>query len=96
MSPPTSTTPKPVVVGTVGPCVDRMRFNVAIAELMTYEGRLRGTASTPAAKRLLVSLLAPFAPHVSEELWVAGLGGEGSIHRQPWPGPDGQFDPRGP
>ena len=47
-----------------------MRFNVAIAELMTYEGRLRGTAPTPAAKRLLVSLLAPFAPHVSEELWV--------------------------
>jgi leucyl-tRNA synthetase len=29
-------------------------------------------------------LLAPFAPHITEELW-SQLGCKGSIHNQPWP-----------
>ena len=29
-------------------------------------------------------LLAPFAPHLAEELWE-GLGQEGSVHATPWP-----------
>jgi leucyl-tRNA synthetase len=33
-------------------------------------------------------LLAPFAPHLSEELW-SRLGGASPIHAAPWP----QFDP---
>ena len=32
----------------------------------------------------LVILLAPFAPHLAEELWQR-LGGDGSVHRQRWP-----------
>jgi leucyl-tRNA synthetase len=32
----------------------------------------------------LVKLLAPFAPHIAEELWQI-LGGTESIHRQTWP-----------
>ena len=32
----------------------------------------------------LLKLLAPFAPHMTEELWQR-LGGEGSIHAQRWP-----------
>ena len=39
--------------------------------------------------RWLVLLLAPFAPHLSEELW-AHLSGPYSVHRQPWPEPDPQ------
>jgi leucyl-tRNA synthetase len=78
----------------VGQAIDRFRFNVAIAELMTFEGRLRGRTPSVEAKRLLVSLLAPFAPHVTEELWV-GLGGAGSVHDHPWPG-DGGSGPRPP
>jgi leucyl-tRNA synthetase len=31
-----------------------------------------------------VALLAPFAPHLAEELWQR-LDGAGSIHNQPWP-----------
>ncbi len=34
----------------------------------------------------LVKLLAPFAPHITEELWSHV--GEGSVHAQPWPGYD--------
>ncbi|HEX9438961.1 MAG TPA: class I tRNA ligase family protein [Roseiflexaceae bacterium] len=37
-----------------------------------------------AARRTLVLLLAPFAPHIAEELWTR-LGGAGSVHDQPWP-----------
>ncbi|QGG47234.1 leucine--tRNA ligase [Heliorestis convoluta] len=32
----------------------------------------------------LVLILAPFAPHVCEELWKS-LGGSGYVHQQPWP-----------
>ena len=35
-----------------------------------------------------LQVLAPFAPHIAEELW-ARLGGAGSIGQQPWP----QYDP---
>jgi leucyl-tRNA synthetase len=44
-------------------------------------------ASVPVAGEALASLLillAPFAPHLAEELWQK-LGGTGSVHRQRWP-----------
>src|SRR5690606_37592760 len=41
-----------------------------------------------ATLRSFVQLLAPFAPHIGEELW-ARLGGTGSVMRAPWP----EFDP---
>ena len=38
--------------------------------------------------RTLLILLAPFAPHLADDLWEQ-LGGTGSIHQQQWP----QLDP---
>ena len=38
---------------------------------------------------ILVRAIAPFLPHLAEELWQVELGREGSVHRQPWPA----FDP---
>jgi leucyl-tRNA synthetase len=35
----------------------------------------------------LVRLLAPFAPHLAEEFWQR-LGGQDSVHIQPWPDHD--------
>jgi len=35
-------------------------------------------------------LMAPFAPHITEELWEM-TGGEGSVHRQKWPVYDEEF-----
>ncbi len=43
----------------------------------------KGGASA-ADYRLFVQTLAPFAPHLAEELW-GQLGGEGSVHAAPWP-----------
>lgn len=39
---------------------------------------------SPASKRIFVRLLAPFAPHLAEELWHR-LGEPFSVHTQPWP-----------
>ncbi|MGH9186960.1 MAG: class I tRNA ligase family protein, partial [Acidimicrobiales bacterium] len=68
--------------------VDRHHYNVAIAALMELVDQI----STDAGRTVLVRLLAPFAPHLAEELW-AGLGGADSVHTQPWPEPAAAAQP---
>ena len=80
-----------------------LQFNTAISELMKLSNAMAGLieAASPAvaqeALRSLLLLLAPFAPHLAEELWqklgAEGAGGGdsdggGSIHRQRWPEAD--------
>jgi leucyl-tRNA synthetase len=67
--------------------IERMQFNTAIAALMTLVGRLQGTDPTPATREALVSLLAPLAPHIADELWRTHLGHDHSVHVEPWPEP---------
>ncbi len=70
--------------------LEQQSYHTAIAALMEYANWLRGPGAHltakegNAARRTLVALLAPFAPHLAEELWQR-LGGSGSIHDQPWP-----------
>ncbi len=70
------------------------QFNTAIAAVMELLNVLRANpgASAPvrreAAEKTLL-LLAPFIPHVVEELWEA-IGGEPSIFGQKWPAADGR------
>ena len=33
----------------------------------------------------MLLMLAPIAPHITEELWQKLKPGNGSVHRQPWP-----------
>ncbi len=76
----------------VGDDLQRFSFNTSIAALMEFVNelyRLRETAvynsdAWHEATRSLILLLAPLAPHLSEELW-ARTGGEGSVHLQAWP-----------
>jgi leucyl-tRNA synthetase len=42
------------------------------------------SAAFAEALRSLLLISAPFAPHITEELWDR-TGGSGSIHAQPWP-----------
>ena len=77
--------------------IDRLQFNTAIAALMEltnaayeYRNATDVDAQNPAllaevAYRLVV-MLAPIAPHIAEELWVATLGAGASVHTQAWPG----------
>jgi leucyl-tRNA synthetase len=62
--------------------IEKLSFNVGLARLM----ELAPVAHTARAKRTLVRLLAPFAPHLAEELW-ARLGEAFSVHTSAWPSP---------
>jgi leucyl-tRNA synthetase len=64
---------------------DRLEFNTAIAQMMIFLNEAAGLPSMP--RKLwtpFVLLLAPYAPHLAEELWEK-LGRAPSISRQPWP-----------
>jgi leucyl-tRNA synthetase len=65
--------------------LEHMRYNTAIAALMAYSNTLqsRETLHTRELTALLL-MLAPFAPHLAEELW-ARLGQPYSIHQQRFP-----------
>jgi leucyl-tRNA synthetase len=66
-------------------------FNTAVASLMSFVNGLSraregacGSTAWREGVRTLVLLMAPLAPHLSEELWER-LGGAGSVHVQAWP-----------
>ena len=70
------------------------QFNTAVSELMKLSNAMAShleTASEPVALealRVLLVLLAPFAPHLAEELWQrlgANPDGDQGIHGQSWP-----------
>ncbi|MBI2644420.1 MAG: leucine--tRNA ligase [Candidatus Wildermuthbacteria bacterium] len=66
--------------------LENLRYNTAIAALMEYFNEISNfqfIISKQYIETLLV-LLAPFAPHIAEELW-SQLRAKGSVHNQPWP-----------
>jgi leucyl-tRNA synthetase len=69
----------------VGEDIEEMKFNTAISALMilTNEMEKKEEVSKQDYKTLLI-LLAPFAPHVTEELWNK-LGNETSVLKEEWP-----------
>ena len=65
--------------------IENMKFNTAIAALMTLLNDIYDTGSiTKGELKTFVKLLDPFAPHVAEEIW-AELGGEGLLAVAQWP-----------
>jgi leucyl-tRNA synthetase len=69
--------------------IEQMRFNTAVSTLMECVNALaKQKALTPMVARQVTLLLAPFAPHMAEEVW-AQLGEKESIHTSAWP----IFDP---
>jgi len=73
----------------VGEDIEALRFNTAVSALMILSNRLAEIPHVPLdAARTFTLLLAPFAPHLAEELWER-LGGEKSLAHEPWP----TFDP---
>jgi leucyl-tRNA synthetase len=73
----------------VGEDVEGLHYNTAIAALMTLLNDIRRISSPDrGVLESLLIMLAPFAPHISEELWEA-LGHSTSIFSARWPA----FDP---
>jgi leucyl-tRNA synthetase len=68
------------------------QFNTAVSELMKLSNALndapcKESAVYPEGVRALVLLLAPFAPHLADELWHQ-LGQADSVHLATWPSYD--------
>ncbi|MDO8108133.1 leucine--tRNA ligase [Isoptericola sp. b441] len=65
--------------------MDGMRFNTAIARMIVLNNHLTGLDRVPrSVAETAVLLVAPFAPHIAEELW-ARLGHEPSVAYRPFP-----------
>lgn len=68
--------------------VEALAFNTAISQLMIFvNGFLTAEVRPKAAMESFVLLLAPFAPHLAEELWEL-LGHGESLALHPWPAYD--------
>ncbi len=69
--------------------ISEFGYNTAIAKLMEWynylnqEVRVNNQELSKEEVRVYLRLLAPFAPHMTEEIW-SGIG-EGSIHLSNWP-----------
>jgi leucyl-tRNA synthetase len=72
----------------VGERMEAMKFNTAIAALMTLANDFAARDRIPREHwETFLTLLSPFAPHISEELWSA-LGKSNLVCRQAWPSYD--------
>ena len=63
---------------------DRFKFNTCIASLMTFLGMFEKEEVSQEILKKFVIMLAPFAPHLTEDLWEK-ISEEGSVHQQSWP-----------
>ncbi len=64
---------------------EAMKFNTAIAQMMTLVNEMYAAGSVNKAElKTLLCLLNPVAPHMTEEMWQI-LGCEGELAYTPWP-----------
>jgi leucyl-tRNA synthetase len=85
----------------VGEDIENMKFNTAIAAMMEFLNDVVANFSSRLSTEewgVFLRLLAPFAPHITEELWqclsgdvVANFSSRSSIHLQPWPNFDSKL-----
>lgn len=84
------------VVRKVTEDIERFGFNTALSAIMellnaasehrrSVPASARDSVTERDAARTLTLLIAPFAPHLAEELWREVLGEPGSVHHQQWP-----------
>ncbi|WP_457652862.1 leucine--tRNA ligase [Rhodocaloribacter sp.] len=71
--------------------LERLSFNTAIAAMIEMNNELVKLDAIPrAVAGPFVLLLAPFAPHLAEELWRR-MGHEASLAHEPWPEADERY-----
>jgi leucyl-tRNA synthetase len=81
-------------IARIGPQIDELRFNTAIADLIKFintvpagGGGAAGAALTRSQAERFLLILAPFAPHLAEEAW-SRLGHAKSLAYEAWPAYD--------
>lgn len=68
--------------------IERFSYNTAISRMMELTNFMTSHGTTQKANEILLLLLAPFAPFMTEEAWQL-LGHSKSIHQANWP----KYDP---
>lgn len=69
--------------------IETMSFNTCISQMMIWSNTIEKEESLSKKDlSLFLQMLAPFAPHIAEELWQE-IGMKESVHSTPWP----EFDP---
>ncbi len=70
--------------------IENMRFNTAISQMMIFSNHLqKAERFTMQTGKAFLPLLAPFAPHIVEEIW-ARIGNPSPVSSFPWP----NYDPK--
>ena len=64
--------------------LENMGFNTSISAMMEFINEFPGGKMPRAAYEILIQLLNPFAPHLTEEMWEK-LGHKDMLVFQPWP-----------
>lgn len=67
--------------------LENFRYNTAIATIMEFVNYLRSNPSAINNQSLILlcQLIAPFMPHLAEEVWSNVLNQKGSVHNSTWP-----------
>ena len=64
--------------------IENLKFNTAIAAMMALINDFTDNGASRGDVKALITLLNPFAPHITEELWQM-LGGKGLLSLAKWP-----------
>lgn len=69
----------------VGEDIESLRFNTAISQMMIFVNETMKLEQRPRRElERFIILLAPFAPHIAEEIWER-MGHTRSLTHEPWP-----------
>ncbi|MDP3710777.1 MAG: class I tRNA ligase family protein [bacterium] len=69
--------------------IENLQYNTAISALMILLNKFEEETVAKEDWEVFLKLLAPFAPHITEEIWCGVLKNKKSIHKEKWP----EFDP---
>ncbi len=72
------------LINKVASDIELMKFNTSVAAMMEFLNLSVKTGLTKEQKKKFLIILAPFAPHITEELW-SEIGETFSVHQQSWP-----------
>ncbi|MDP3093186.1 MAG: leucine--tRNA ligase [bacterium] len=69
----------------VGEDIENLKFNTMVACLMEFINEWQQSYLSKQDAALFAEILAPSAPHFSEEVWCEILGNKFSVHQEKWP-----------
>ena len=75
----------------IGDNIKELKFNTGISGLMKLLNATEDKWLTAKQYGVFIKLLAPFAPHLAEEIWMEVLGHKESIHLEKWPEYDEKY-----